>query len=452
LAQGTSLVDAKTIVVGIRGVTMSLIEEKTAENLTTDEMSTENADELLSTLEHTWVKVKKCKIEGRRASVVASETDLMKIIDKLKTVMQGCLQSSNNKHELLVNIFGGDFLRISIASALLETIQYSKEYETGSHVREAVAECISVEKVLEDLGYQVELQKVKVGAYVDLLQRTGHASEEELSAAQAKKAAVLEAAEEEEARKKAAKAEEAKKKAAKEQEVKKKALEAEDRQKAEAEAKKAAAAAMKVKELPQLSHDKGLDLKAIHDRGIVEIVEHKVEEAPHPDPAPGVRFVVTNHAVEAGHHGTIVEPADDGQWKVRIDGGSFCVLSPDAFHTAPPPVASVTLKKRVDFVSVRHGEDVTPHYNEPAEAEAVLKNTAEILTIFEQVIVSVEGHTATPDAKMDAWAHSLAQARADKIKSVLVELGIEADRLKPIGLPGKFGSGHHDLVLKVVSL
>jgi len=229
-------------------------------------------------------------------------------------------------------------------------------------------------------------------------------------------------------------------------------LDEEERKKAEAEAKEAAAAAMKVRELPQLSHDRGLDLKAIHDRGIVEMVVHKVDEAPHPEPAPGVRFVVTNHPVEAGQHGTIAEPAGDGQWKVRLDDGSFCVLSPEAFHTAPPPVASVTLKKRVDFVGVHHGKDVTPHYSSPADADEIVKNTAEILKIFDQVIVSVEGHTATPDEKMDAWAHSLAQARADKIKSVLVEMGIEADRLKPIGLPGKFGSGHHDLVLKVVSL
>jgi len=234
-----------------------------------------------------------------------------------------------------------------------------------------------------------------------------------------------------------------------------KAAEAEEeRKKAEEEAKAKAAEALKTRELPKLSKTRDLNLKEIHSRGLVEMVQHKPkkEKAIHPEPNPGTRFVVTDHPVEVGKHGTVQEPADKGQWKCLLDDGSCPVLSADAFTTAPPPVASVTLKKKIDFVGVHHGQDVTPKYTKQKDAEEILKNTAEILKIFDTVIVSIEGHTATPDEKMDEWAHSLAQARADKIKSVLVEMGIEADRLKPIGLPGKYGTRQHDLVLHVVSL
>jgi len=68
------------------------------------------------------------------------------------------------------------------------------------------------------------------------------------------------------------------------------------------------------------------------------------------------------------------------------------------------------------------------------------------------VIVSIEGHTATPDDKMDDWAFALAQGRADKVKNSFVDLGIAEHRLKPIGLPGRLGSGVAATMLKIVSM
>jgi len=243
---------------------------------------------------------------------------------------------------------------------------------------------------------------------------------------------------------------EARRKAADEEAAMRSVEEEARRRKVELEAQRKLAEAAKVRALPALTAAGAAQLRAIQKRGMVEVVSHGAEGRPHPKPAPGERVIVTGRSADVGKRGTILRSAEAGSWTVRLDDGSLASLGAEALATAPPPVATVALKREIDFVPLRHGDPITTAYAQPLEAKKILDDLAEVLKIYDTVLVSIEGHTTTP--KVDDWSFRLAQGRADKVGAALAEAGVDADRLKPIGLPGYQGSGRHDMVLKVVSL
>jgi len=182
------------------------------------------------------------------------------------------------------------------------------------------------------------------------------------------------------------------------------------------------------------------------------VIHHDVTDSELPPPAPGSRIVVVKHIAAVGQTGTLIELVDEDEWRARMDHGNHLKLKTNDFRTAAPPVASVYIRDRIEFVPMFRSEEPTATYRAESNAQHILEETAKLLKIYSSTIISIEGHTATPDDRMDDWAHALAQGRADKIKSDFVDLGIEADRLKPIGLPGKLGSRHHDTLFRITSI
>jgi len=183
----------------------------------------------------------------------------------------------------------------------------------------------------------------------------------------------------------------------------------------------------------------------------VEVLQHDASIS-HAAPAPGVRIVVLKHDIAAGKRGTLIEPEGIDQWKMRLDDKSEITVHVNSFETAPPPVAAVNLKETIEFEYMFRGQPPSAVLSDPNHAAEILQEAANVLKVYDSVIVSIEGHTATPDDKMDDWAFALAQGRADKVKNSFVDLGIAEHRLKPIGLPGRLGSGVAATMLKIVSM
>jgi len=113
--------------------------------------------------------------------------------------------------------------------------------------------------------------------------------------------------------------------------------------------------------------------------------------------------------------------------------------------------AKLHLKDPLEFKAVHHGDMSAAQFSNEAKAMEVLSDVAEVLKVYHSASLLIEGHTATPPEKMDKWAHDLAHSRAEKVKAAIVALGVEAQRLGTVGLPGHLGSGKHDTVLKITS-
>lgn len=115
--------------------------------------------------------------------------------------------------------------------------------------------------------------------------------------------------------------------------------------------------------------------------------------------------------------------------------------------------AKLDLKEKIEFKAVHHGDNLETHcaYSHEDKSKHILGDVAEILKLYPKAMLTIEGHTATPDEKMDQWAQDLAQSRADKVKDTIVSFGIESGRLSTRGCPGNRGSGKHETVLKVTS-
>jgi len=113
--------------------------------------------------------------------------------------------------------------------------------------------------------------------------------------------------------------------------------------------------------------------------------------------------------------------------------------------------ARLDLNETIDFKTQHHGDEVNPEFKDEPKAKAILKDVAGILKLYPDAVLRIEGHTATPDSKMDQWAHKLAEGRADIVRDTIVSFGVPIGRLRTCGLPGKFGTGKHDTILKVIS-
>mmetsp|Transcript_48978 Transcript_48978/g.113511 ORF Transcript_48978/g.113511 Transcript_48978/m.113511 type:complete len:137 (-) Transcript_48978:311-721(-) len=135
-----------------------------------------------------------------------------------------------------------------------------------------------------------------------------------------------------------------------------------------------------------------------------------------------------------------------------MDSGRSAELEVSQFEVAPAPLASVSFREPIEFKGVHHGDAPIATYKEETGAMRLLRDAASVLKLYSSAVVSIEGHTATPDERMDEWAQALAQGRANKIMAAfVVSLGVDESRLKPIGLPGRLGGRKHDVVLKLVS-
>mmetsp|Transcript_34793 Transcript_34793/g.68688 ORF Transcript_34793/g.68688 Transcript_34793/m.68688 type:complete len:773 (+) Transcript_34793:38-2356(+) len=217
------------------------------------------------------------------------------------------------------------------------------------------------------------------------------------------------------------------------------------------EARARADEARRFRNLPQLHEDHENELSTIINRGAVNVIHHDVHGMDNPAPTPGSRFIVVDEPSLMCHQGTLIEPTgEDDEWTVRLDNGTRTVLRSNHFHVAPSPVASLSLRTPLEFKGVQHFGSTEPIFEDEESAMRLLDDAAQVLKLYPNVTVSIEGHTATPENRMDIWAHELAQNRAEKVKEVFIANGISEDRLKSVGLPGPLGSSTHDTVMKIV--
>jgi len=111
--------------------------------------------------------------------------------------------------------------------------------------------------------------------------------------------------------------------------------------------------------------------------------------------------------------------------------------------------AALRLKKPIDFQRVHHGKTPAAIYDDVSAAMHVIGDVHEVLNIYSTATVVVEGHTATPEKKMDSWSQDLADNRAKKVVDTLKGLGTQSKRLTAKGRPGKSGDGHADVVIQI---
>lgn len=110
-----------------------------------------------------------------------------------------------------------------------------------------------------------------------------------------------------------------------------------------------------------------------------------------------------------------------------------------------------------EFTGPREGEKLpircfATQFADPALAKAILSDFAELLRILKSSVVLIEGHT--PGVSLEEvgdYEHEVADARANLVKSCIVQLGIQDFRLTTLGLPGFLGHGKDDVVLKMVN-
>jgi len=415
------------------------------------ELTPHFVDVTINRMEATLKKIARMKRQGRRASLVGAQMDLMREMDDIVNVMQGCLRDSKNHHQLLVDIFGGDCTRISRCRVVMDHCHDIHEYRSAApNVESARSACEAVERVLIDLGCREKLQKGRASERLSFLLKSGTATQEEIAAAIAKLRSISdeiipspddvpkdssdnESTEEEENQSE----EHAEEELSKQVEVNLAAQSQEEE-------------ALQLEEAKAREQAEQL-MQEVGNQGIVEVLHHDVKVS-HEEPAPGVRIVVVKHDIVAGKRGTLIDLEGTDQWKTRLDDKSQITLHVTSFETAPPPCAAVHLKDRIEFEVNFRGQPPTAVLSNPDHATDILQEAANVLKNYESVIVSIEGHTATPDDKMDDWAFSLAQGRADKVQNAFIELGIAEHRLKPIGLPGRLGNGAAATLLKIVSM
>jgi len=112
----------------------------------------------------------------------------------------------------------------------------------------------------------------------------------------------------------------------------------------------------------------------------------------------------------------------------------------------------VKLKRPLDFHQVRRPRAPLARFKRPDDALIVLGDVADLLRVFENAFVLIEGNTETALSEIDDWAMELAQERADLVKRTIEACGIEPGRLDAIGLPGIMGTNTHEVVLKIVKI
>lgn len=116
------------------------------------------------------------------------------------------------------------------------------------------------------------------------------------------------------------------------------------------------------------------------------------------------------------------------------------------------------LKKKIIFVPELPDKGwprpaVVARFADRNAAKAILSDFAELLQIIKGAVVLIEGHTeerASPH-QMGDYEHDVADARAELVKAMLIQLGIAEFRITTLGLPGFLGNGADDVVLKMVN-
>jgi len=122
----------------------------------------EAVDELLGRIEATLKTTDDCHASGRRVRLEQAQVNLTKLLEEARKIMHHCLKESRNHHELLQTTFGGDFVRISRLQVILEHMTNAdKRYVGQEHVDACVRECNSVQRVLQDLGCDGELDQIQ---------------------------------------------------------------------------------------------------------------------------------------------------------------------------------------------------------------------------------------------------------------------------------------------------
>jgi len=111
--------------------------------------------------------------------------------------------------------------------------------------------------------------------------------------------------------------------------------------------------------------------------------------------------------------------------------------------------AVLKLKKPIDFQRIHHGTSPVAIYDNVSAANLVIGDVHKVLQIYSTATVVVEGHTATPEKKMDSWSQDLADNRAKRVVDSLKSLGTHSKRLTAEGRPGKSGDGHADVVIQI---
>merc|ERR1712107_829670 len=91
---------------------------------------------------------------------------------------------------------------------------------------------------------------------------------------------------------------------------------------------------------------------------------------------------------------------------------------------------NIKMKNPMDFAKVKHGESTVATLLHEDREMVMITDVAKVLQVSRTATLMVEGHTATPPNKMDAWAHELALNRAEKIKSLIVSQGVDASRIE----------------------
>jgi len=109
------------------------------------------------------------------------------------------------------------------------------------------------------------------------------------------------------------------------------------------------------------------------------------------------------------------------------------------------------LNSEMGFKAVLRSETPYTEFEDEQVSMEILKDVAEVMNIFSKATVLVEGHTATPQDKMDDWAFERANNRSSFIKSRLESLGIDPHRVTTVGLPGYLGCGKPAIKFKILS-
>jgi len=137
-----------------------------------------------------------------------------------------------------------------------------------------------------------------------------------------------------------------------------------------------------------------------------------------------------------------------------LAGGRVALLADGGSHSADNEAEvrefQLKLNSTISFKKIHHGQNPDAIFSDEKSSTAMLKDVAGIMEVYPTATVQIEGHTATPDDKMDSWAQTLADNRARKVKSTIEDLGVPSSRLLASGMPGHLGDGHNDVKLKVV--
>jgi len=111
----------------------------------------------------------------------------------------------------------------------------------------------------------------------------------------------------------------------------------------------------------------------------------------------------------------------------------------------------ILLRDTMEFTPIKRGEEPVAKLRYPGKSRLVLDDVAKVMKVYNRASFVLEGHTATPEDKIDEWSHRLAMGRAQEVKTVIGNMGVEPKRIHLVSRPGLLGNAHRDIVIKVAS-